>query len=79
VTGAADMVLVAVSLDPHHPQETGFEIPLWEWKLADDGALDVEDLVRGEKFSWHGKNQYLRLDPTNLPFAIWRLSPRSAA
>ncbi len=77
--GAADMVLVAVSLDPHHPQEAGFEIPLWEWKLADDGALDVEDLVRGEKFSWHGKNQYLRLDPTNLPFAIWRLSPRSAA
>ncbi|OYY40437.1 MAG: hypothetical protein B7Y08_18390 [Rhodospirillales bacterium 24-66-33] len=77
--GAADMVLVAVSLDPHHPQETGFEIPLWEWKLADDGALDVEDLVSGERFSWHGKNQHLRLDPTILPFAMWRLSPRSAA
>lgn len=76
---AADMVLVAVSLDPHHPQETGFEIPLWEWKLPDDGALEVEDLVQGHRFTWHGKNQHLRLDPSVLPFAIWRLSPRSTA
>lgn len=79
VPGAGDMVLVAVSLDPHHAQETGFEIPLWEWKLPDDGALEVEDLVRGERFTWHGKNQTLRLDPSVLPFAIWRLAPRSAA
>lgn len=77
--GAADMVLVAVSLDPHHAQETGFEIPLWEWKLPDDGAIEVEDLVAGHRFSWHGKNQHLRLEPSVLPFAIWRLSPRSAA
>jgi starch synthase (maltosyl-transferring) len=77
--GAEDMVLVAVSLDPHRPQETGFEIPLWEWKLPDDGDIEVEDLVRGGRFVWHGKNQYLRLDPAALPFAIWRLSPRRAS
>jgi len=79
VAGAADMVLVAVSLDPHHPQEAGFEIPLWEWKLPDDGAIEVEDLLAGHRFTWHGKNQHLRLDPSVLPFAIWRLAPRSAA
>lgn len=77
--GAEDMVLVAISLDPHHPQETGFEIPLWEWKLPDDGAIEVEDLVSGERFVWHGKNQHLRLDPAVLPYAIWRLSPRRAS
>jgi len=79
VPGADDMVLVAVSLDPHHPQQTGFEVPLWEWKLPDDGTIEVEDLVGGNRFSWHGKNQQLRLDPAVLPFSIWRLSPRSAA
>ena len=79
VPGAEDMVLVAVSLDPHHPQEADFEVPLWEWKLPDDGAIEVEDLVRGDRFSWHGKTQHLRLDPAVLPFSIWRLSPRSAA
>lgn len=78
VHGAGDMVLVAVSLDPHRTQETGFEIPLWEWKLPDDGAIEVEDLVRGERFVWHGKTQHLRLDPAVLPYAIWRLSPRRA-
>ena len=79
VPDAEDMVLVAVSLDPHHAQETDFEIPLWEWKLPDDGAIEVEDLVRGDRFAWHGKNQHLRLDPAALPFAIWRLSPRRAS
>ena len=79
VPGARDMVLVAVSLDPHRAQETGFEVPLWEWKLPDDGAIEVEDLVAGHRFTWHGKNQHLRLDPSVLPFAIWRLAPRSAA
>ena len=34
-----DMILVAVSLDPHHVQEADFEIPLWEWKLPDSGSL----------------------------------------
>ena len=26
-----DMILVAVSLDPHDAQEAAFEVPLWEW------------------------------------------------
>ena len=33
-----DMILVAVSLDPHGVQEAAFEVPLWEWNLPDDGA-----------------------------------------
>ncbi len=72
---AADMILVAVSLDPHNVQEADFEMPLWEWKLPDHGALQVEDLVHSGRGMWHGKNQRLRLDPNALPFAIWRLSP----
>ena len=44
--GQNDMILVAVSLDPHHAQEADFEVPLWEWKLPDNGALAVEDLMR---------------------------------
>lgn len=72
---ADEMILVAVSLDPHVPQEADFEIPLWEWQLADDGSVETEDLVRGGRGTWHGKVQRLRLDPADLPFAIWRLAP----
>jgi len=68
------MILVAVSLDPHNPQECDFEIPLWEWDLPDDGSLDVEDLVGGNRFRWRGKVQHLRLDPDR-PYAIWRVAP----
>jgi starch synthase (maltosyl-transferring) len=71
-----DMILVAVSLDPHGVQEAAFEVPLWEWHLPDDGAVEVEDLMRGHRFVWQGKIQHLRLDPAELPFAIWRISPR---
>jgi len=78
-SGSEDMVLVAVSLDPRQPQDAVFEIPLWEWQLPDDGAVDVEDLVRDERWVWQGKNQHLRLDPAVLPFAIWRISPRRPA
>ena len=70
-----DMILVAVSLDPHGVQEAAFEVPLWEWNLPDDGSVMVEDLMRGDRFTWSGKLQQMRLDPAVLPFAIWRIAP----
>jgi starch synthase (maltosyl-transferring) len=70
-----EMILAAVSLDPHHPQVTDFEIPLWEWGLPDDGSLAVEDLLRGHRFVWTGKMQNVLLDPTDLPYRLWRISP----
>ena len=72
---SADMILIAVSLDPHHVQEATFELPLWEWKLPDHGSLYVEDLMRGGGSIWTGKLQRVRLDPADLPFAIWRVAP----
>jgi starch synthase (maltosyl-transferring) len=70
-----DMILVAVSLDPHNVQEAAFELPLWEWKLPDHGSLLVEDLMREHTAVWTGKLQRVRLDPADLPFAIWRIAP----
>ena len=75
LTGLEDMILVAVSLDPHHVQEATFEIPLWEWGLPDHGSLNVEDLMREHQFTWYGKLQSMRLDPNDLPFAVWRVQP----
>ncbi len=70
-----EMILVAVNLDPHHAQEAGIEVPLWEFGIADDGAVDVEDLIADRAFTWWGKNQHVRLDPAQYPFAIWRIRP----
>ncbi|OCW56970.1 alpha-1,4-glucan--maltose-1-phosphate maltosyltransferase [Hoeflea olei] len=67
-----EMIMVMVSLDPHHAQETHFEVPLWEFGLADTDSIAVEDLALGYRFDWHGKTQWIRLTP-DLPYRIWRL------
>jgi starch synthase (maltosyl-transferring) len=71
----ANVVLVAVNLDPHHVQSAHFEVPLWEYGLPDHAAIGVEDLVSGARFAWNGKIQHVELDPHVRPYAIWRLIP----
>jgi starch synthase (maltosyl-transferring) len=75
----SNFILVAISLDPKSPQEGHFELPLWELGLPDHGALDVEELARGGRFTWHGKTQHWRFVPTELPYAIWRVRPSRTA
>jgi starch synthase (maltosyl-transferring) len=69
-----NVILVAINLDPFHAHETWIEIPLWSWSLPDDASIDVEDLVGGSKFQWHGKSGAIRLDPYELPYLIWRIA-----
>jgi len=72
------MILVMVNLDPHHAQEATFELPLWEFGIPDDGRIAVHDLVGGYRFDWHGKTQWIRLDPSE-PYRIWRIAPGETA
>ncbi|MBB4864977.1 starch synthase (maltosyl-transferring) [Pseudomonas nitritireducens] len=71
----ANFILVAVSLDPDNAQEADFELPLWEFGLPDDAPMGGEDLMNGHRWTWHGKRQWLRIEPWHLPFGIWRLHP----
>jgi len=71
-----DVLLVAISLDPHAAREGDIELPLWEWGLPDHGALAVQDLMHGSRFTWHGRRQRMRLDPAKgLPFGVWQVWP----
>jgi starch synthase (maltosyl-transferring) len=69
----SNFVLIAVNLDPHNVQTAHFEVPLWEFGLADSASIGVEDLVTGARFVWTGKVQQMVLDPRERPYAIWRL------
>ncbi|MFN6961627.1 MAG: alpha-1,4-glucan--maltose-1-phosphate maltosyltransferase [Rhodocyclaceae bacterium] len=66
-------LLFHVNLDPHDAQHVEFEVPLWEFGLPDDGAVEVQDLVNGNSFAWFGKSHTLNLDPHARPYAVWRL------
>jgi starch synthase (maltosyl-transferring) len=69
-----ELILVAVTLDPFRPQDATFELPFERLGLSNDGTVTVQDLMRGNRFSWTGVLQRLRLDPHDTPFAIWRIS-----
>ncbi|MGZ3159135.1 MAG: maltotransferase domain-containing protein [Burkholderiaceae bacterium] len=71
-----NVVLVAINLDPFAVHETEMAVPLSEFGLPDDGALDVEDLLFGTHMTWHGRQQHIRLDPSVCPYAIWRVRQR---
>jgi starch synthase (maltosyl-transferring) len=68
-----DFLLFHVNLDPHNTQVFQFEVPLWEFGLPDDGSIEVMDLLYGNRFTWHGKTQWLDLEPQTRPYAIWQL------
>lgn len=78
VQGENARILVAVNLDPQHPQETTFEAPLWEWGLDDEKALEARDLLSGHVSLWRGKMQRLWLG-TDRPYVIWRVAPARTA
>jgi starch synthase (maltosyl-transferring) len=59
-----NVILVAVNLDPHHLQTAAVEWPLWEYGLAWDADYVVEDLLTGERWTWHGSRSYVELDPS---------------
>ena len=54
-------------------------MPLWLWGLSDAASVAVTDLMAGQRFTWTGKMQHIRLDPAVMPFAIWRVRPLGGA
>ncbi len=74
LSGETQLIVIAVNLDPFNAQEVTFELPLAQLGVAHDGTMVVEDLMRGQRFLWTGPLQRVRLDPRDLPFAIWCVS-----
>ncbi len=71
----SNFILIAVSMDPINAQEAHFELPLWEFGLPDSAQTYGEDLMNGHRWTWYGKTQFMRIEPWQLPFGIWRITP----
>jgi starch synthase (maltosyl-transferring) len=78
-TDRSNVLVIAISLDPHAPQQAILQIPFHLVGAADDAALEVEELMRGARFAWKGNRQHWYFDPLELPFAIWRLPAAGAS
>ena len=73
------IVLVAVSLDPHHRQGGTLSLPRWEWGLAHDAPLRLHDLYEETHFTLWGQSHRIELAPER-PFVVWAIEkePRGA-
>jgi starch synthase (maltosyl-transferring) len=71
----ADVVLMVVSLDPHHAQEANISIDLGLLGLPWDQPYEAYDELTGQSFTWEGSVQYVRLDPHQAAHVL-HLRPR---
>jgi len=58
-------LLIAVNLDPEHPQATMLHVPLGALGFSEDEPFPVEDLLTGSRYVWRGTRNYVRLDPAD--------------
>ncbi len=74
-----NILLIAVTLDPWNPQSAWIEVPLEDFGLAPDATYQVHDLLTDERFVWHGRRNYIALDPHTRPAHVLRLRRRVAS
>src|SRR3954449_10161441 len=65
-TGADDVVIVVVNLDPHAVREGTVDLVLTELGLNWDDQFTVVDQLSGQAYEW-GQFNYVRLDPFTEP------------
>ncbi len=72
----SDVVVVVVNLDPHHTQSGFVDVPLAELGIETDRPFQVDDLLGGARYLWHGARNYVELSPQALPAHVFRLRRR---
>jgi starch synthase (maltosyl-transferring) len=70
------VVLVVVNLNPYHAQGGWLELPLQELGIDAREPFQVDDLLGGARHLWHGRRNYVWLDPDAMPAHVFRLRRR---
>jgi starch synthase (maltosyl-transferring) len=68
-----ETVLVIVNLDPHHVQSGWITLPLHLLGLDAERPFQVQDLLGGARYLWHGPHNFVSLDPESAPAHVFRL------
>jgi starch synthase (maltosyl-transferring) len=66
-----NIILVAINLDPYNIHESNVKLPLHKLGIDNGKSFMVSDLLSGDKFEWYGENNYVRLNPYDLPAHIF--------
>ncbi len=66
----SDLLLLAVSLDPHAAHPVDLQVPLSELGIGPSDTYQVHELLTGERHLWQGPRARFLLTPEQ-PAAIW--------
>jgi len=67
----ADPILVVVNLNPFRWEECTVHLDLPELGLDSSHPFEVQDLITGASYLWHGADNYVKLDPWREPAHIF--------
>jgi starch synthase (maltosyl-transferring) len=74
MTAARDnIILVVVNLDPHRKQSSYIDVPIDQFGSMDGDVYQVHDLISDARYAWHGRRNYVELDPEIQPAHIFRI------
>jgi starch synthase (maltosyl-transferring) len=74
---AMDIVLTVVNLDHRHAQSGWITVDLSSLGLVEDLPYVAHDLLSGARYVWRGSNNFVRLDPADVPCHVFALSQRA--
>ncbi len=73
---SSEMVLVVVSLDPHHTQSGWVTLPLEELDIDPHTPYQMHDLLSESRYLWNGHRNYVEINPHIVPAHIFRIRRR---
>jgi starch synthase (maltosyl-transferring) len=70
----SDEIVVIVNLDPHRAHETTLEYPLEKLGIGENEGYEMLDLLSGLRYTWRGRRNYVKLDPSERVAHVFRVS-----
>ncbi len=69
----SNIILVVVSLDPHHTHSGWIRFPLDEFEMDKSTPFQVQDLLSGAYYLWNGELNYVEVNPGIMPVHIFKV------
>ena len=67
-------LLVIVNLDPHAVHESMIDVPIDKLGIGPSDPYEVNDLLNGLKYTWKGRKNYVKLDPSERVAHVFRIT-----
>ncbi len=69
----SNIIVAAVSIDPHHKQSGWVRLPLHEMEIDPRRPFLAHELITDDKYIWQGEANYIELEPRTMPGHILRI------